>query len=103
MKLAQVEIGGVYWTKINGRLRRVRVEARTERRGWSTARREPTWRTAFVCRELLTGKVLPKNRTAAALRELSAAREPMSPPVDDREPGFLVISSYVDRYGHCSQ
>jgi len=64
MKNKDVEVGGVYMAKIGDRLVRVEVVRETVVCG----------RSAFVIRREDTGRVLPKPRTGAALRELFDAK-----------------------------
>ena len=67
MKQENVRIGGVYETKIGGEVARVEVVHAEMPTDWSP-------RTRFAVRRIFRdgtiGPVLPKRRTAAALREI---------------------------------
>lgn len=62
----EITIGGVYFTRISGKLVAVQVTAQCSVRvgGFDSGKT----RTAFVCKRRDTGRELPKPRTAAALR-----------------------------------
>lgn len=70
MKQAQVQIGGVYLTRIGGQLTPVVVTAQAQRRSRFSSTLDGPLR--YHVRRLTESAPLPKPRTAAALREVPA-------------------------------
>jgi hypothetical protein len=68
MKQSEVQVGETYWTRVGGDL--VLVKVLNKRHTFTTTRwGEQRAQTRFVCQNVDNGRVLPKLRSAAALRK----------------------------------